>query len=469
MLPPKNEQALKPRPFTSTLIKNIVYPLWTLRDHPAYLRYARIFKRTQYLSQSALEQHQVNLLRKQLTHVYCNIPFYRDRMVAVGVTPLDIRSVSDLKLLPILTKREIQDHREELLAQNVPLNRRRPNQTGGSTGQPLQFWVDKERFDSRRASTDRHNAWAGILPGDWCAYLWGSRMDTGPVPRLDWRERFLHRRLTLNTSVFSNADLDRYIALIRKVRPKFLVAYAQSAAMFANYVEQTGARDIHFDSIVTSAEVLMPDQRDLIERVFRGRVFNRYGCRELSVIASECEYHAGMHVNADALIIEIDPLPGLPEGTGRVLATDLFNRSMPLIRYEIGDLASWTTSRPCGCSRVLPRIEKIEGRITDFLKMSDNTTISGISLALLVGQIAEIRQAQFVQRSRNDILLRVVPGRAYGSNTVMELHNRLDPYLRGLANLSILCVESIPLEPSGKFRFVKVEMPAERLTYSTHE
>jgi phenylacetate-CoA ligase len=459
---------MNPRPLTSTLVGKVIYPVWTMRDHPAYRRYRRMFNRTQHLSRSALEELQSVLLRTQLVHAYRNVPFYRRRMSDLGLTPLDVRSTRDLKLLPVLTKRDIQHHMRELLAQNVPVTHRSRNQTGGSTGSPLQFWVDKERFDSRRASTDRHNAWADMHPGDWCAELWGARLDTGDgtLPRIGWRQHLLYRTLTLNTSLISPGDLDAYTALLRRFRPRHMVAYAQSAVLFAQHCRQAGADDISFDSIITTAEVLLPAQRCLLEETFGGRVFNRYGCRELSVIASECDSHSGMHINADALIVEIEPDADLPDGAGRVIVTDLFNRSMPLIRYEVGDLANWTPAGPCGCGRNLPRLDRIEGRITDFLSMPDGSKISGPSLTLVISDMADIRQAQFVQPDPSHVLVKVVPGDSFGQQTILELRRRLDSYVKGLVELSVSCVDSIPSEPSGKYRFVKSDLAQAALTAS---
>lgn len=459
------------RGITSQIIEKVVYPLWTRRDHPAYSRYRQIFDKTEHLPEAALEELQAEHLRNQLLHAYRNIPYYKRKMEQAGVTPLDIRSTADLKLLPVLTKRDIQDFKAELLAENVPEKARIRNQTGGSTGSPLQFWVDKERFDSRRASTDRHNAWAGLYPGDWCAILWGARLDLGNsvLPHVDWKQRFLHRALSLNTSSVSEADLNAYIEILRRYRPRHMIAYAESAAMFARHCQAVGADDIRFDAVITTAEVLLPQSRALIEDVFHSEVFNRYGCRELSVIASECQYHTGMHVNADALILEVEPMPGLPEGLGRMLVTDLFNRSMPLIRYEIGDLGAWAESGPCPCGRHLPRLEKIEGRITDFLQMSDKRKISGPSLTLVVSDMPDVRQVQFVQYSPKKITLRVVPGQGYGSDTVVELRRRLDPYLRGMAELTIVSVDEIAKESSGKYRFVKTETEPHHSLYAVAE
>lgn len=443
----------------AALVRRIIYPLWTVRDHPKYRRYASLFEQSQWLSPEELKQLQMRMLRAQLLHAFSTIPFYRRRMDEAMITPLDINSPEDFRSLPVLTKRDIQEHAAELLASDVPANRRVQNQTGGSTGSPLQFWLDHDRLDSRRASTDRHNAWAGLRPGDWCAVLWGSTYDIGTasIPKVSWRQKLLYRTLMLNTSAISEKDMDDFIILLRQYRPRRLTAYAQSAAMFARYCMEKGADDIHFDSIITSAEVLLPENRKVIEQAFGGRVFNRYGCREVSVIASECDQHDGMHINGDALLVEIEPVAGAPDGVGKVVVTDLLNRSMPLIRYEIGDLARWEIGPPCPCGRSFPRLADVEGRITDFLRMPDGRLISGPSVALLVGQTLGVRQAQFVQTGHNEIRLDVVPSDGYGAHTIEDLRRRLYPYFRDQISFSVRPVDSIASEVSGKFRFVKAE------------
>src|SRR5262249_47435456 len=159
-----------------------------------------------------------------------------------------------------------------------------------------------------------------------------------------------------------------------------------------------------------------------------GRVFNRYGCREVSVIASECDRHTGMHVNADCLLVEIVDDAGKPADAGRIIVTDLLNRSMPLIRYEIGDVGTWAQGG-CPCGRSLPRLAAVEGRTTDFLVLSDGRRISGPALTLVVADMSDVSQVQFIQRTRDHVTLRVVPGKGYSENTRAELRRRLNLYL----------------------------------------
>lgn len=442
---------------TSAAIRHVIHPLWAKLNHPAFASYLREFERNQYLHPDELRNLQMRRLRQQLIDAYRYSPFYRLRMTQAGLTPLDIHTHEDLRLLPVLTKRDIQDHQDLLISSNVPPNKRQQNQTGGSTGSPLQFFVDVERFDSRMASTVRHNSWAGLRIGDWYAHPWGSRFDVGdtPDPNPAWRQKFLYRNLSLHTAAVSEEAMMRFVEVLRRYRPKYMVAYAQSAVLFAEFCNANNIHDIRFESMIVSAEMLLPGKRGILEETFGGKVFDRYGCREVSVIASECEYHSGLHVNADALIVEVEPAPNLPAGMGRVLVTDLLNRSMPLIRYEIGDLASLDTDMRCPCGRSLPLIGKIQGRTSDFLRLPSGRMIAGPSLALLAADMRDVRQVQFIQRDPAHVTLKVVAGNGYGQRTEEELRRRMQPYLEQESSLTIVTADSIPSEPSGKYRFVK--------------
>jgi phenylacetate-CoA ligase len=162
-----------------------------------------------------------------------------------------------------------------------------------------------------------------------------------------------------------------------------------------------------------------------------------------------------MHLNADALIVEVERSANHPAGTGRVLVTDLLNRAMPLIRYEIGDTASSLETAPCPCGRVFPRIRNVRGRVTDFLVTPDNERISGVPLAAIAGDLPQVRQLQLIQKDAGHVQVKVVPGREYSANTVAELRHRLNAYFHGKTELSIVTAERILPERSGKVRLTR--------------
>ena len=115
---------------TGALVRNLIHPLWAKLTHPTYASYMREFERNQYLHPDDLRKLQLSRLRRLLVDAYRYVPFYRHRMTLAGLTPLDIRTHEDLRLLPVLTKRDIQDQQDLLVSSNIPANKREQNQTG---------------------------------------------------------------------------------------------------------------------------------------------------------------------------------------------------------------------------------------------------------------------------------------------------------------------------------------------------
>ena len=115
----------------------------------------------------------------------------------------------------------------------------------------------------------------------------------------------LDRQLYLDSGNITQAKLEEFTVSLKKVRPKIIQAYANSLAMFVRYLHDRQIQPYQPEAIITSAEVLEPSDRILIEKVFGCPIFNRYGCREVSVIASECPEHDGMHIMAEGLYVEV--------------------------------------------------------------------------------------------------------------------------------------------------------------------
>src|SRR5579862_806016 len=121
-------------PASSWMIRNLIFPGWVRRDHPAYPGYIGEFERTQFLSKTEIAAVQLNRLRKMLQHAYEACPFYRQRMQHAGFNPNTFHSVDQLAAIPVLTKTDIQQHGREMEATDFSRELRVRNQTGGSTG-----------------------------------------------------------------------------------------------------------------------------------------------------------------------------------------------------------------------------------------------------------------------------------------------------------------------------------------------
>ncbi|MGH9162729.1 MAG: phenylacetate--CoA ligase family protein [Vicinamibacteraceae bacterium] len=443
------------------LIRNVLFPAWVRKNRSARLAYLAEFERTQFQSADELRDQQWGQFRAVLRHAFDHCVFYRKKLSAVGMTPDDIRAPDDISKLPTTSKQEIQESLDELIADTVSRDSLIRDMTGGSTGFPLVFYYDKDRFDSRVGAMLRHDRWTGWNIGDAMAVLWGARRDlVGKSLKGRMRTRFIDRRIMLDASAIDEDRMHQFCHDLRRHRPQFILAYANTMALFARFVREVGEAPIQPRAIICSAELLTSENRALIESTFGCQVYNRYGSREFAVIASECSSHQGMHINAENLLVEVVPgRPASTDGEGEILITDLKNYAMPMIRYRTMDVGRLMP--PCSCGRGLPVLELSGGRSTDFLTAISGQKVSGIAIATyVITNIPGIRQIQFVQQRPDGVLVRLAQGPDWSSETVRQLTARIRSFLGDAMTVDIELVSEIPLEQSGKYRFSISTIPA---------
>lgn len=445
-------------------MKASIYEL-SLRSSGEHKRFSfyREYLRSQYLKTEEIRHRQWGQLQKLASHAYKSCDFYQSRFKSCGFDAAHFDNLKQFSVIPPLTKSEIQNHVESLIASNWPRKDLIENFTGGSTGQPLRLLHDRARHESRTGATMRHDAWAGRRWGDRVALFWGAPVDA-PIATYRYRIRrwLAGQQLWLNTGNLKVDDFPKFNEELKEFQPAVIIAYANSLALFARFLKENKLAACAPRGIITSAEILTEESRELIQDVFGCPVFNRYGCREVSVIASECERHDGLHIMAEGLYVEVVDPNGQPvaEGeTGDILVTDLLNYAMPLIRYRIGDRGSWVTGE-CACGRGLPRLKSIAGRVTDFVVGSDRQLVSGVFLATyVIAQRPSLGRVQIIQSRLGHVHFRVCPGSGFDLETdrnylFTEMRKHVGPLEMGLE-----LVDEIPPERSGKLLFCKSEIP----------
>ncbi|MEK6238098.1 MAG: hypothetical protein N2C14_25580 [Planctomycetales bacterium] len=441
-------------------VRDVLYPadLWRSGD-ARQLRYLEEFEHSQYLSGEQVQELQLRRLRTLLEHANQHCPFYQRRFQESGFAPSDIETLGDLSRLPVLEKSEIQTSRDAMVAVNWARGDLIPNRTGGSTGAPLSFFLSRDRKWSRAAATIRHNRWAGWDVGDKVALLWGAPRDAAPNRfRAKLRNWLIDQQLFLDTANVTEQRMLDFHHSLKKFRPRVLLAYAQAITLFAKFLKSRSLTPYQPESIVTSAEVLEPDDRATVEETFGCKIFNRYGSREVSVLASECDRHDGLHVMSEGLYLEIVRPEGNDQssGAGSILVTDLMNLAMPLIRYRIGDMGEWAKGE-CGCGRGLPRLSSVSGRVTDFLVGEDRRLVSGVFLATYVAaQRPSLGQVQIHQDQPGQVLYRIRPNGRFDADAEFSyLTQETRRYLGSNAKVEFEITDELPHESSGKYVFCR--------------
>jgi phenylacetate-CoA ligase len=430
------------------LNRHVVQPYFARRARSRHLHYLRLLEQTQFDPPAVVAARQLAALKVQLTHAYATVPYYRRAWDAAGVHPEDVRSLADLTAFPVLTKADIRAHEAELLSTPYRGAKLRLKRTSGSTGVPLSIRVDEPAMQWKHACTIRSDQWSGYRLGQRVAKVWGNPEYLHHGWRGRLRNRLLDRAVYLDTIHLTDSKVAAFASELRQHRPGLVFGHAHSLYLVACHLKKTGVLDIRPHGIISTAMVLHDYQRKVIEEVFGTPVTNRYGCEEVSLIASECETHAGLHVNADNVYVEA------PTGTpGPLVVTDLVNRAMPLIRYAIGDVAVGA-GRVCTCGRGLPLLDRIEGREADYVVTPAGTLVSGISLtenfALLIDGTAQV---QIVQETVHDLRIRLVAGDGFGPASHGQIEKLVRDTFGPAVRFAVELVDAIPQEPSGKYRF----------------
>jgi len=174
------------------------------------------------------------------------------------------------------------------------------------------------------------------------------------------------------------------------------------------------------------------------------------------LIASECEIHRGMHMNAEHVVVEFlrdDNSWAEPGEEGRIVVTDLVNHGMPLIRYVVGDLGV-PSGGVCPCGRGLPLMEGLTGRSADFLRRRDGALVAGVSLVeKTLTAIDGIEQLQIVQNGLDEFVLNVVPAAGYDTASENALCGVMHDVFGADARIRVAKVERLSQERNSKYRF----------------
>jgi phenylacetate-CoA ligase len=235
-----------------------------------------------------------------------------------------------------------------------------------------------------------------------------------------------------------------------------LFGHSHSLYLLAKYVIAHGITDLRPVGIISTSMMLIASERQVIEAAFACKVFDRYGCEEVGLIAAECERHEGLHLCIEQLYIELlrdDGTPAGPGEEGAIVITDLNNHGMPLIRYRIEDMGV-LAERPCSCGRGMPLLQRVTGRVADYLKRRDGSMVAGVSLVeRTLTAIPGIEQLQLVQPAIDEIVLNVVRAADFKPESEQALLQEIREVFGDGINVRADYMERIPQERSGKYRF----------------
>ena len=440
----------------NVLHTRVLLPLLANERHQNLSRRLREFASYEQLSLEQNHDLQRKRLVRLLQYAYANTRFYRNRFDAVGFDPNRTFTAADVARIPALTRDDIKNHCAEMCSRKYESRELTVSATGGTTDTPVKFYRDKESLRDKTALQLCLNTWANMHPGDKVFHLWGARSDYAQSPSWRWRfyDRYIMRNFWAPTSLMNPEVNESYRQALNQFKPKVIYAYPTPLAIFCEHVLES-RRPIHRPTaVVCTAEALLDDQRETIERVFDQKIFEHYGSREFGMIAAECKAHSGLHVATPAVYLEYIPLEYDENSEiNELFVTDLLNYGMPLIRYRVNDCVVPATGQ-CACGRGFPRIQKIIGRTTDVFRLRDGSTVPGVALTNRVLQVCPgLKKMQVIQEELDRFRIRYVPDDGFNQNVFNLLRENLNKFFPQQVHWEFEKVLEIEREKSGKTRF----------------
>lgn len=365
-------------------------------------------------------------------------------------------SLDDLTRLPLLDKDTIRANLDGLCNRAAPGGVFRKT-TGGSTGDPLVFYMDRQRQACDKAARLLTHRWWGVPPGAPEAYIWGSPIELEVKDKLkQWRDR-LTNELMISAHDLSEHTIHAIVRRLHRFGPMSLYGYPSSLSQMCDLAADAGLPlgKIPVRAVFSTAEVLHDHFRKNIASAFRDApVINNYGSREGGFIAHECP-RGRMHIISEHVIVEViqDGKPVAPGDEGEIVVTHLGNHAMPFIRYRTNDIGRLSIDTcPCGRGGLL--MDVMLGRSNDFILTPDGRRLHGSALNYLVRDIVNIRQYQFVQESLTHMRLQLVLDGQLDPNVEDRLRKQLYLRLGRIIRFDVERVEKICPSKSGKFCYV---------------
>ena len=443
-------------------LKDFVYPF-------DILGLKRIFDRNERLDEEELYAYQARRLRLIIAHAYRNVPYYQKLFKSKGIIPSDIACAKDLPLIPFLTKGILRESFHDLTAAHVLRYTPKLLSTSGTTASTVQFYADKFSNILEFAYYWRAWGWAGYRLGDTFAELSAQFF----APHALSAKKAYHfqpftRRLLINSLLLSPRNAELYIQIFKRMKPKFLKGLSSNLYLLALILAKHKHHRVSLQGVFSQGENLLRYQRDLIEKVFSCNAYDSYGQMERVVAISQCP-QMKYHLHSDYGVAEFLP-SSLMQGEdlqkdeymGEVVGTSLYNFSMPLVRYKMGDFVRLAkTPEKCPCGRNLPVIKGIVGRQADVIVTPDGRGITALYLAL--DRTPGLILGQIIQEKREELIVKA----AYNTLDTSALDSQLLKNLRDFVGDSIairilhLSPEEIASVTAGKFKSVVSYLPSD--------
>lgn len=436
-------------------------------------------RRTGALGPEELRTLQERRLGETVRHAAAHSPFYRELYRGIDVENVDLAALAPVAKAELmqsfddwvtdrrLTLADLERHIKGVVDDELHLGRYRVVASSGSTGRRAVFAYSRDDWVVNLANFLRLNEqFLGVHPRL-------PRLRAGAVAATS--PLHISARTTITASVGVNRvlrldagqPLDELVSALERFQPEYLGGYPSMLSLLADE-QRAGRLHLRPTRVLTGAEVRTPEMEEAIRAAWGVEPFEFYGISEGGVLGVDCAHHRGMHLFEDLFIVENVDGEGRPVPDGEVgqklLLTNLYNRTQPLIRYEISDMVVLDSS-PCPCGRALRRVVSIQGRNDDIVRLparaGGHVAVHPFTLRSPFARLPHVRQYKVVHEGDGLRVLVVPRERADPEMVAAQTHDALALTLAKAgaapASIHVEVVAGLPRQPGHASKFKLVE------------
>jgi len=427
------------------------------------LRFYKIYKqllennRARFSDKKIVQDYK---MRRMINYSYNNISYYKNKFNKIGCKPNDFNTIEDLESLPILTREVIKNNYKDFIPDNNKKIKYYERRTGGSTGEPLKHRISK--YDRLLSGAILYRGWgyANYELGDKMIFLGGASLNVGtstnPFLKID---EFIRNIKKLSSFDMTPNDIQRYAKKINTFNPKFIRGYASSLYYLSKWLDYNSIKVHSPKACFTTAEKLFPQVRKLIEKVFNCEIFDTYGLNDGGVTAFETKGHSGLKIDMERSLMEVVDDNGnqIEDKEGRILATNLENHAMPLLRYDTGDIGIMTTNNLDYDNKYLV---KILGRQQEMLQTPEGKFIHGEFFSHIFWNVNGIKQFQIVQNKIDVLDINIVLDDYFDYDQISKIKNYIFKRSKKW-EVKVNILDKINQTSAGKHNFVINNIPSQ--------
>ena len=399
-----------------------------------------------------IQREKVKRILKSAMHV----PYWSNYVYALSSLSRKIKSIKEIEQLPIVTRKDIQNNfsKGRLTNKNIPTQRRVLSFTSGSTGEPLQFFLDTIIAAGRRARYQRMVQWFA-REKDFIAIR---ALGTPPFGFKTLKNVLFVKIDSRKMGDVYFSYFCRHLRNIQRLYQKRIIVdmFPSNVMRLAPLLRRSGVDVSRILGFVSGGESLLPGERAYIKKELACDIWGHYASTEFEIIAQECGYSPthSYHINSEYFYIEIVDKDGaiLSAGkTGRIIITSLEHEVTPFLRYDTGDMGRLLKEQ-CPCGKTLPLI-LVEGRCANLIHLPEGKTLTQFSILNIfynIQLVNLVRQFQLIHEKPDVMTVKIVPHYSSSKKSLDVVRKKLEEVVGNKIKISVVTVDAIPAGKNGK-------------------